>query len=379
MKIAMVSGRASPLAVFDDGPIERRHVHVAELSAALTREGHDVTVYTRRESRRTPATVGSPDGYRVVHVPAGPARKLREDELLPLLGDFTRVLRSRWAKDRPDVVHAHFWSSGLVSLLAAKDLGLPVTQTFHTLGDGHHEDRIRVERMIAKQASRVLAASSDEVLSLVRLGMPRPRASVVSGGVDPAKFTVDGETARRTARYRIVSVGGPGADVVITALASLPETELVLAGNLTTADTRRLRELAERAGVIDRIRTVGWVPRQDLPALLRSADVVVCTPPSDPSVLVPLEAMACGVSVVAASVGVLADTVIDGVTGLLVSPGNSKELAGALRRLLADASAREAFGVAGHDRVRARYSWDRVAADCARAYALASRDMPSHV
>ncbi len=378
MKIAMVSAQASPLAVFGDGPVGRRPVHIAELSAALTREGHDVTVYTRRESRRTPATVETPDGYRVVQVPAGPAKKLQEDDFLPFLGDFTRVLRSRWTKDRPDVVHAHFWSSGLASLLAAKDLGLAVVQTFHALGTGQ-EDRTRVERMIAKQAGWVLATSSDEVLALTRLGMPRARASVVSGGVDPAKFTADGEIARRTARQRIVSVCGPGADVLITALAALPDTELVLAGRLTPEHARRLRETAERAGVAGRMRTAGWVPRAHMPALLRSADIVVCAPRSDPSGLVPLEAMACGVSVVAASVGVLTETVIDGVTGSLVSPGNPKELVGAVRRLLADASARETFSVAARDRVLARYSWDRVAVDCARAYALAAQGAPTRV
>ncbi|WP_410598185.1 glycosyltransferase [Amycolatopsis sp. lyj-90] len=378
MKIAMVSAQASPLAVLGDGPVGRRHVHIAELSAALTREGHDVTVYTRRESRRTPATVETPDGYRVVQVLAGPPKRLQEDDLLPSLGDFTRVLRSRWTKDRPDVVHAHFWSSGLASLLAAKDLGIPVVQTFHTLGTGA-ADRTRVERMIAKQAGQVVATSSDEVLSLTRLGMPRVRASVVSGGVDPAKFTVDGESARRTARHRIVSVGVPGADVVITALAALPETELVLAGSLTAEDARRLRGTAERAGVAGRMRTAGWVPRADLPALLRSADIVVCAPRSDPSGLVPLEAMACGVTVVAASVGVLTETVIDGVTGSLVSPGNPKELVGALRRLLSDGSSRETFGVAARDRVLARYSWDRVAVECTRAYVLAAQGASTRV
>ncbi|UUV33124.1 glycosyltransferase [Amycolatopsis roodepoortensis] len=392
MRIAMVSEHASPLAALGGVDAGGQNVHVAELSAALSRQGHDVTVYTRRENRRVAATVETPDGYRVVHVPAGPARKLPKDELLPHMGEFGRVLRSRWAKDRPDVVHAHFWMSGLASILAAKDLGIPVTQTFHALGvvkrryqgkkDTSPPERIRLERMIAKQADRVIATCSDEVFELVRMGLPRSRASVVPCGVDLAEFTPDGETAPRTARHRIVSVGRlvprKGFDLAIAALPSLPDTELVIAGGPDSGplagapEVRRLQAIADRAGVADRVRLPGLVSRKNMPALLRSADAVVCTPWYEPFGIVPLEAMACGVPVVATAVGGLTDTVVDGVTGLLVPPRSPKDLAAALRRLLGDASARESFGIAGTDRVRARYSWDRVAADTLRAYGRVS-------
>ncbi|MBE1577913.1 glycosyltransferase [Amycolatopsis roodepoortensis] len=392
MRIAMVSEHASPLAALGGVDAGGQNVHVAELSAALSRQGHDVTVYTRRENRRVAATVETPDGYRVVHVPAGPARKLPKDELLPHMGEFGRVLRSRWAKDRPDVVHAHFWMSGLASILAAKDLGIPVTQTFHALGvvkrryqgkkDTSPAERIRLERMIAKQADRVIATCSDEVFELVRMGLPRSRASVVPCGVDLTEFTPDGETAPRTARHRIVSVGRlvprKGFDLAIAALPSLPDTELVIAGGPDSGplagapEVRRLQAIADRAAVADRVRLPGLVSRENMPALLRSADAVVCTPWYEPFGIVPLEAMACGVPVVATAVGGLTDTVVDGVTGLLVPPRSPKDLAAALRRLLGDASARESFGIAGTDRVRARYSWDRVAADTLRAYGRVS-------
>ncbi|MFD5249397.1 glycosyltransferase [Amycolatopsis sp. NPDC058340] len=388
MRIAMVSEHASPLAAMGGADAGGQNVHVAALSAALSRQGHDVTVYTRRDNRRVPATVETPDGYRVVHVPAGPARKLPKDELLPHMGEFGRVLRSRWAKDRPDVVHAHFWMSGLASILAAKDLGIPVAQTFHALGvvkrryqgkdDTSPPERIRLERMIAKQADRVIATCSDEVFELVRMGLPRSRASVVPCGVDLTTFTPDGEVARRTARRRIVSVGRlvprKGFDLAIAALPSLPDTELVIVGGpdpgplAKAPEVRRLRAIADRAGVSDRVRLPGLVSREQMPALLRSADAVVCTPWYEPFGIVPLEAMACGVPVVATAVGGLTDTVVDGVTGLLVPPRNPVDLAAALRRLLGDASLCESFGLAGADRVRARYSWDRVASDCLRAY-----------
>jgi D-inositol-3-phosphate glycosyltransferase len=72
MKVAMVSEHASPLAVLGEADAGGQNVHVAELSAAIARRGHDVTVYTRRGDPDSPERVTTSQGYTVVHVPAGP-------------------------------------------------------------------------------------------------------------------------------------------------------------------------------------------------------------------------------------------------------------------------------------------------------------------
>ncbi|WP_290061602.1 glycosyltransferase, partial [Amycolatopsis solani] len=266
--------------------------------------------------------------------------------------------------------------------------GTPVAQTFHALGvvkkryqgdkDTSPADRIRLERISGRQAGRVLATCSDEVFELSRLGVPRSRISIVPCGVDLGRFTADGPVAHRRAPHRLVAVGRlvprKGFDTAITALAELPGTELVIAGGPERGrlsqdpEARRLRELADRLGVGGRVRWPGQVSRADMPALLRSADAVVCTPWYEPFGIVPLEAMACGVPVVATAVGGLTDTVVDGVTGLLVRPREPRELASRVRRLLDNPALGQTFGAAGHDRASARYSWDRVAADTLRAY-----------
>ncbi|PRX48609.1 glycosyltransferase involved in cell wall biosynthesis [Prauserella shujinwangii] len=394
MRISMVSEHASPLAALGEVDAGGQNVHVAELSAGLARLGHDVTVYTRRDDPGLPDEVGTPGGYRVVHVPAGPPRYVPKDELLPHMGTFADHLERMWGGDRPDLVHAHFWMSGLASVLAARAHALPVVQTFHALGvvkrryqgddDTSPHERVRLERMVGRHATRVAATCSDEVFELARMGVPRARMSVVPCGVDLGLFTPDGPRAPRRHRHRIVSVGRlvprKGFDVAIAALAALPETELVIAGGpeggrlSEDAEARRLLDFAERVGVADRVRMPGQVARTDMPALLRSADAVVCTPWYEPFGIVPLEAMACGVPVVAAAVGGLTDTVVDGVTGTLVPPRNADALAVALRRLLGDSALRDAYGIAGADRARCRYSWDRIAADTLRVY---ERAVPS--
>jgi len=310
------------------------------------------------------------------------------DQLLPLVGELGSELAARIAADPPDLVHAHFWMSGLAALSATRDVNVPVVQTFHALGvtkrrfqgraDTSPPVRIRMERALARAVDRVVATSTDEVAELVRLGATRKRITVVPSGVDVDQFTPDGPVAERGDRPRVLCIGRlvprKGFDTVIRALVGVPDAELVIAGGPAAAEladdpeATRLTGLAERFGVADRVRLIGAVARPDVPALLRSADIVVCTPWYEPFGIVPLEAMACGVPVVASAVGGFLDTVVDGSTGTLVPPRRPDRLAAAMPRLLSEPFWREAYGTAGVDRARSRYSWDRIAASTLAVY-----------
>jgi glycosyltransferase involved in cell wall biosynthesis len=388
MKIAMVSEHANPLAVLGGADAGGQNVHVAELSAALARRGHEVSVYTRRDDPDLPERVEAPQGYTVVHVPAGPAEQLPKDELLAHMGPFAQYLHACWEADRPDVTHAHFWMSGIATQLAARHLGLPAVQTFHALGvvkrrhqganDTSPKERLRLEAMVARTATWVAATCTDEVFELMRMGRSRARISVVPCGVDNDLFRPEGPVAEKSAKNRILSVGRfvprKGFDDMVRAMPSIPNAELVIVGgpDRTELDSdpeaRRLRELANRLGVARRVRLHGSVAREHMPALLRSADVVACTPWYEPFGIVPLEAMACGVPVVASAVGGMLDTVVHDVTGRLIPPRKPAEIAAAINPLLRDSFLRQALGLAGRDRVCARYSWDRVAVDTMRIY-----------
>jgi D-inositol-3-phosphate glycosyltransferase len=383
MRIAMVSEGASPLAALDGAGSGGQDVHVLELGSALAAAGHEVTVWTRRDAAGLPDGVPLRLGLVVRHVRAGPATALPADELVPHLPAFTRHLEAAWDADPPDIVHAHFWMSGMVALAAAAGR-FPVVQTFHTLGsverrhlgsgDTSPDGRVRAELAVARQADRVLATCTDEVFELARMGVPRRRTVVVPCGVDAAGFTPDGPAARRGDRPRLVALGGldrrKGMDDVVEALRLVPGAELVVAGGAGDGDpdAARLRDSADRAGLADRVELVGPVARPDVPALLRSADAVVSAPWYTPFGIVPLEAMACGRAVVATAVGGIPDTVVDQVTGLLVPPRRPEALAGALRDLLGSPTRAEALGIAARDRVLVRYDWELVAAATARVY-----------
>jgi D-inositol-3-phosphate glycosyltransferase len=375
----MVSAAASPLAAAGAVDTGGQNVHVGSLAAALARAGHDVTVHTRRNSGGTPARVRTDDGVVVEQLDAGPAEPLPAEALPPLVGALGTLLADRLAADPPDVVHAHGWTSGLAALAGTRDRRVPIVLTFHSLAGGRGEPaRSRMERALAHEVDRVLATCTNEVGELVRLGVGRNRITVVPSGVDVQRFSPDGPAAERSGRPRLLALGRlvprKGFDTAIHALAAVSDAELLIAGGGAAgepdggAEARRLRALADRFGVADRVRLLGAVPEADVPALLRSADLVVCTPWYEPFGRVPVEAMACGVPVVASAVGGFLDTVVDGATGILVPPRRPDLLAAELRKLLAEPFWREAYGTAGVDRARARYSWERIAEGTLAAY-----------
>ena len=393
LKIAMVSEHANPLAAVGGVDAGGQNVHVAALAATLARHGHRVTVYTRRESPTARARTKLCDGVTVELVPAGPPQVLPKDELLPHISEFGRYLSEQFQRTRPDVVHAHFWMSGLAAQTAVSAESIPIVQTFHALGvvkrrhqgerDTSPMERVDIERRLACDVDRVIATSSDEVFELVRLGADHHRLSVVPCGVDIRRFSPRGDVAPRTSRVRLLSIGRlvprKGVDDVIRALAFVDGAELVIAGGPASGqldddeEVARLREIAACAGVTDRVSFVGQVPRLQVPALIRSADVVVCTPWYEPFGMVPLEAMACGKPVVASAVGGLVDTVVDGATGRLVPPRDPRALADTLCDLVEDSETLAEFGKAGRRRAESRYAWQHVAKATATIYSDVAR------
>jgi glycosyltransferase involved in cell wall biosynthesis/phosphoheptose isomerase len=390
MKVAMVSEHASPLAVLGGVDAGGQNVHVAALATEMGRRGAHVVVHTRRDDPRLPRRMRLAPGAVVDHVPAGPALEIPKDELLPHMDAFAADLAAQWREDPPDVVHSHFWMSGHAALMAARGLGIPLVHTFHALGvvkrryqgemDTSPAERIGIEQEILRRADHVVATCSDEIFELVRLGGARGRLTAIPCGVDLDLFTPDGRRARRRPGLkRIVCVGRlverKGVGNAISALAALPDAELVVAGGPPRArladdpEAQRLRALARQLGVADRVDLRGRMDREDVAALLRSADAVACVPWYEPFGIVPLEAMACRTPVVASAVGGMIDSVVDGVTGIHVPPRDPERLAEALAPLLADPERRAVYGSAGVERARRRYGWPRIAAATLDVYA----------
>ncbi|SEG80916.1 hypothetical protein SAMN04489712_113176 [Thermomonospora echinospora] len=366
-------------------------IHVLELARTLGRQGHRVTVYARRTAEDARPRIRLGAGATLEQLPAGPARPLDEARTLPHVKAFTEELSRRLAqpRQRPDLVHAHGWLGGLAAYAAVQDTDIPLVQSFHGLGvvesrrpGGRrtvHPARVRIERALGRGVTQVLAGCDNEADELVRMGVARPRITVVPYGVDGERFRQTGPAMPRGRRPRLVMVCGDlengGVATAIRALVHVPDAELVVAGGPAREElendpvVHRLRTLAKELDVADRALFLGRLPRKDVPKLLRTARLALCLAPHQPSGMTPLEAMACGVPVVTVPSGASADSVLDHVTGLHVPAGQPVALGRALRRLLAEETTLSAWAIAAADRAHSRYGWERIAAETARAYA----------
>jgi glycosyltransferase involved in cell wall biosynthesis/phosphoheptose isomerase len=397
VRVALVSEHASPLGTLGGADAGGQNVHVAALAVEMGRRGADVTVHTRRDDPALPEWVRMAPRVSVHHIDAGPPEAIPKDELFPYMDAFADRLRESWRRRPPDVVHAHFWMSGYAALRAAPPLGIPVAQTFHALGvvkrryqgdrDTSPPERLEIERDIVTRVPQVIAACADEVFELMRIGASSGRLTVIPSGVDLNMFRPDGPAEpRQPGRRRLVCVGRlverKGLGNAISALEHVPDTELVIAGGPAQEhldeepEAQRLLAIARDAGVIDRVQLRGRLVREAVPPLLRSAHALVSVPWYEPFGIAPLEAMACGVPVVASAVGGMIDTVVDGVTGVHVPPRDPERLAAALSSLLADPDRQIACGRAGMERVRRLYDWRRIAAATLDVYERMTRRHP---
>jgi D-inositol-3-phosphate glycosyltransferase len=383
MRIALITAH-NPLATAGhDGQLAQP----ASLARALAAHGHRVTVYARQHRADSPRTTILGRGASVEHVTAGPPKPLRDDQSARHAPAFAGYLADRWRVRPPDVVHAFSWVGGLAALGALRGTAIPVLQTFGSLASAERRlrvdgavspARLRMEACIARSADMVLARSTAEAEELARFGVPKSAVRMIPVGVDTDTFTPEGDRAPRDSRYRLVAVapaGEPhGLSSVVRALAQLPHTELVVVGGPDarhlprTGPWRDLSQLAAKLGVRGKITLAGDVPEAELPALLRSADLMVSAHAYEPSGISAIRAMACGIPVVCAAAGAHSDAVVDGVTGLLVAPESPGMIAHRVRTLLARPVLLEALGYAAVDRAQSRYALDRIGRETAAAY-----------
>jgi D-inositol-3-phosphate glycosyltransferase len=301
-------------------------------------------------------------------------------------------MAAEWTVRPPDVVHAHFWMSGLATRLAVRALRqeVPTLQTFHALGcvkrrfqganDPSPPERLGIETDLLREMTAIVATCRDEVRELLALGADAERLHVVPCGVDLDRFRPDGPTLSpwSPGRQRLLSLGRlverKGIESTIDALRYLPSAELVTAGGpdandlASDRDARRLVARAEDQGVRDRVRLIGRVDPDAAAALLRAASLVLSVPWYEPFGIVPLEAMACGTPVIASAVGGMLDTVRPGRTGELVPARDPRAIARAVSDLLARPETLREMSSVSATHVRSRFSWATVAAETEDIY-----------
>jgi len=394
----MLSVHTCPLALLGGKYTGGMNVYVRDLSQELCRRGISVDVFTRAQDLCLPHDELGP-GCRVTHVDAGPREPISTRETYQHLPEFVAAIQ-RQAEDegrRYDVIHGHYWLSGLVGMELQALWGTPLIQMFHTLGELKNQvaqtnderetpERIAAERHIMSVADRLVAASPTEKLQMADLyGADPCRIEVISPGVNLDLFYPRDSAQSKEQlglcpdQHVVLFVGRieplKGIDTLLRAMAVASEQipnwrdELcvaIIGGDASVssqsldAEMRRLQELRTELGMEDLVTFLGSREQHRLPDYYSASDVVVMPSHYESFGLVALEAMACATPVVASRVGGLAHTIRDGITGLHVPERDPDALAHEIIRLVRDQDLRERLGRQAHQ-VAQCYGWSTIA------------------
>lgn len=314
---------------------------------------------------------------------------------------FASGLARRWRSSRPEIVHAHDWFAGAAAARALRaaepHIGqVPLVVSLPALGHVHRRHlgetpfsapiRLAIERDLARSADLLVASCVDQHRELLQLGTPRERAVTVPQGVDGSRFTPPrAHRPREQISVATVSDLEPhrGTEAVIVAAARIPDAVLTVIGGPPPArlgtDPRvaELRALAARHDALERVRFVGRVANDEMPAMLGAADVVVQVPWFTGFGRAAIEALACGRPVVATAVGGQLDSVEHGINGVLVAARDTHGLHESLRKVVEDPRCRAALASAARPRTLDRFGWPRVNEALVHAYERARTPAPA--
>ncbi len=421
LKIAMLSVHTCPLATLGGKETGGMNVYVRDLSRELARRGHHVDVYTRSQDANSPRIVdgarnqGSPAsaaanpgpshshaeglgrGARVIHVPAGPEHPYDKHRVYDHLSEFVDGVVAQAEADaiRYDVLHSHYWLSGVVARELRERWGAPIVHMFHTLGEMKNvvaqrpeeretSRRIDTEGEIVRFADALVAATPVEEEQLTRLYDADPdRIHVISPGVDVDRFhPIPSAYAKEHIgicpdRRTILFVGRieplKGIDNLIRAIALVVDKWPHLRGWLCVPiiggdpdrirqddEMMRLQELREELGIGEVITFLGAQDQDQLQYCYSAAEMVVMPSDYESFGMVALEAMACGTPVIASDVGGLSYLVRNGRTGYRVPARDPKALASKIIRLLGDEGLRRRIGQRAACWAES-YAWPRIA------------------
>jgi D-inositol-3-phosphate glycosyltransferase len=403
----MLSYHTCPLATLGGKDTGGMNVYVREITRALGQMGVQVDVYTRSQDEHVPHVLHDLGyGNRIVHVPAGPEVPLPKQELAAYLPEFVRGVQGFASSKsaRYDLIHSHYWMSGVAALDLKAAWNVPIVHMFHTLVvmknrvaqtpeeiEGNY--RLDGEQKVLRQADRIVAATLAELAQLQWLYQADTRrVEIIPPGVDLSRFyPIHPDEAKEyvgieCAHRMLLFVGRieplKGLDVLIEAIALMrqrivyqeyPFCLAVIGGDpdaspeKMTAEMARVQALCQQYGLDDMVAFLGKRSQDSLPYYYSASEVVVVPSHYESFGMVALEAMACGVPVVASQVGGLAYLVQDGKTGFTVPSGDAQALCDRLTELLTNPDLRQKMGEQAAEFAR-QYGWEQIASQLVKLY-----------
>ena len=405
-QIAVIAYHSSPLHEPGSGDAGGMTVYIRGVARSLAARGVPTDVFTRSTTGRSEIHPLEP-GVRVVTIPAGPSGPLPKEELGAYVPIFAAGIDAFASSGDYDLIHSHYWQSGIAGIELARAWDVPLVHSQHTLArvkdryrapreDPEPLGRIAGEEAIVRSANVLIASTDDEWENLACMYRAHhDRLKTVYPGVDHALFT-PGDRVEARARLGLAAeealllcVGRiqplKGLDLAVGALAQLVSVvdrpvRLLLVGGASgpvgRREVERLRSEAAAAGLRDEVVFAGPVRHDATPDYYRAADAVLVCSYSESFGLSALEAQACGIPVVATDVGGLSHVVQDGRSGFLTSDRDPSTFAGHIKTLLADPDMAHSFALAALSSAE-RFTWERTADELLELYeCLLSEQLP---
>ena len=399
-RVAFVSMHTSPVQAAGTGDAGGMNVLLTSVASSLAAQGIQVDLITR--ALGTPGVREVVPGVTLRELAAGGEGPIAKEALIHATDEFGERLAELAGRGGPgyDIIHAHYWLSGLAALPASLELGIPLVQSFHTVAGlknatraaGQAEEpefRVRSEAFLAGQAAAIVAGSSVEAAALLEhAAAPPARVWLVPPGVDTHTFRPRGaDVADRVraafgiaAHTPIIAVVGriqplKDQNLALRVLAEIhtagPPPVLVIAGESTPGDEPYVTSLlrtAERLGVDSRVRFVGALDHDRLAELLAAASVTLIPSTSETFGLVALESAASGTPAVGWHDTGLRESISHGVSGLLMRSRDPVEWAGAVGGLLDDGAKLERMSHTARHHAEG-FTWATAAAGLRGVYA----------
>jgi D-inositol-3-phosphate glycosyltransferase len=407
MRIAMLSYHTCPLATLGGKDTGGMNVYVREITRQLGKMGVHVDVFTRSQNEHVPHVLHDLGyGNRIVHIRAGSEFPLPKKELVTFIPQFVTGIHE-FAEGKGlsyDLIHSHYWMSGMAAMELRKDWGIPIVHMFHTLGlmknrvaqspeEIEGDYRIEGEREVISAADKIIAATPAEYAQLLWLyGADVNKIMIIPPGVDIGRFyPIPADEAKEyigvpPCGRMLLFVGRieplKGLGVLIEAISimrqnkALKENPFCLAviggepddsEEQETLEMSRIKALSDKYGLSDLVTFLGKRNQDSLPYYYSAAEAVVVPSQYESFGMVALEAMACGTPVVASQIGGLAYLVQDGVTGFTVPVDEPGELANRLTSLLQDPILRDRMGKQAEQAAK-DYAWEVIASKLLGVY-----------
>jgi D-inositol-3-phosphate glycosyltransferase len=400
MNIAMISYHTCPLATLGGKDTGGMNVYVDQLTRHLGQKGIHVDVFTRSQDEHVPYILHDLGyGNRVVHIPAGPEIYLPKRELSRYIPEFAAGILdfSKEKKLHYDLIHSHYWMSGIVGIQLKKVWQVPLINMFHTLvqmknrvarneNEIEGQYRLEGEMNVIQNADAIIAATQAEKSQLEFLYQTNSKKiHIIPPGVNTSRFYPIAKDEAKSVinipvdQQMILFVGRieplKGLDVLLRALAILKDSGLlsccphylaVIGGDTDISEPEmnvemaHLQDLRKELCLEDLVVFLGKRSQDTLPYYYSAAEVVIMPSHYESFGMVALEAMACGTPVIASQVGGLAYLIQDNVTGFVVPDDEPEGLANKISMLLQDKNLREKFGRQGAEYAK-DYSWENIA------------------